>query len=109
LIFLFDSGLRKCLKPSLTNFSEQHFLKLSGVPFCLVADPKQHSHCGDPDSGTHIPVFVWRIKLGTLFKESKLFGHGVSLILQAILTSGGGMLFGIFDGHGGAACGQASP
>jgi serine/threonine protein phosphatase PrpC len=38
-----------------------------------------------------------------------MFAHGVSLILQAILTSGGGMLFGIFDGHGGAACGQASP
>jgi hypothetical protein len=42
-------------------------------------------------------------------QNSKLFAHGVSLILQAILTSGGGMLFGIFDGHGGAACGQASP
>jgi hypothetical protein len=96
--------LKACLKKP--NFSEQHFLKLSGVPFCLVADPKQHSQCGDPDSGTHI--FVWRTKLETLFKESKLFGHGVSLIVQAILTSGGGMLFGIFDGHGGAACGQAS-
>ncbi len=43
LIFLFGIGLRKCLKPSLSGFPEQHFLKLRGVSILLNADPKQHS------------------------------------------------------------------
>ena len=78
----------------------------------MPADSKRGA-CWIFKSNTPMPC---TLNFYVLYRNSPNHGHWILKIqlpglyllyfFQAIVTNGGGVLFGIFDGHGGAACGQ---